>query len=208
MFVEGDTVMHLSARSQFPQQFIEVVQHGGDVNLRGRHGDMVIHELIKGGVPNPKARIEAAVKHGADINAFNASGDTPIILACGWGSQFDVAIFLLSLGADPEIREQNGMMTAVHSVLAFKRNVKKGTKIATLDSQAFAEQFLQLLKERGCDLDEAQADLDRWSRFAKKRPDNPSWYHKDEIQRLKRRDQERMKKANAPVADEPPPQPH
>ncbi|EMI46089.1 ankyrin repeat domain-containing protein, partial [Rhodopirellula sp. SWK7] len=103
-FRAGDTVMHLAARSQFPDHFLQVMKHGGDPTILGRHGDTVIHEIIKAGVPNPVPRIEAAVKGGADINAFNRSGYTPIQQSITRFSQLKLAAELMRLGADPTIR--------------------------------------------------------------------------------------------------------
>ncbi|EMI45393.1 Ankyrin repeat-like protein, partial [Rhodopirellula sp. SWK7] len=103
-FRAGDTVMHLAARSRFPDHFLLVMKHGGDPTIRGRHGDTVIHELIKAGVPNPVPRIEAAVRGGADIDAFNRSGYTPIQQSITRFSQLKLATELMRLGADPTIR--------------------------------------------------------------------------------------------------------
>lgn len=201
VFVPGDSVLHLSARSRFPNHFIEVMKHGGDPNLPGRHGDRIIHELVKSGVPNARQRISIAVEKGADLNVFDKTGCTPILLATSYFSQFDLASFLLNLGADPNMTEEHDILNAIHSALAFKRDVKRGATFATPEQMNAADRFIKDLEDRGYDLEEAQEDLDRWARLAKMKPGDPSWFRNREIARLDRREKERRKQA-LPIVDD------
>ncbi len=193
-FRPGDTVMHLSARSQFPNHFLEVMKHGGDPNLRGRHDDCVIHELLKGGVPNPLQRIKAIAEHGGDINAFDHSGYTPIQLAVNSFSQFAVAIELLKLGADPTIHSKDNLGNCIHDVLAIKRRVNAKQAVLTAQESIDIDSFILQLRNKGYNVDEAQDDIDRWAKLASKNPGNPGWFRKSEIELAKKR---AIEKANA-----------
>ncbi len=126
IFKAGDAVLHMAARSQFAEHFLLVMNYGGDPNLYSSRGDTVIHEAVKGLVPNPKERIKIAVDHGADINALDRSGDTPILLASHWASQFGLALYLMELGGDPTIRQKGSIGNAITTALVFKRDVTRG----------------------------------------------------------------------------------
>jgi len=48
VFKAGDAVLHMAARSQFPEHFELVMKHGGDANLLSSRGDTIIHEATTG----------------------------------------------------------------------------------------------------------------------------------------------------------------
>ncbi len=53
--------------------------------------------------------LKAAVKEGADINEKNEPyGTTPLMIACNWEGHEDMIEALLSLGADPNLRDKQG----------------------------------------------------------------------------------------------------
>ena len=55
----GHSVTHLAAGTKFPGYFKEVMQNGGDADLRhGEKGDSLLHVVIKAGVPDQKERFE------------------------------------------------------------------------------------------------------------------------------------------------------
>lgn len=202
VFRAGDTVVHLSARSQFEQHFLEVMKHGGDATLSGRNADGVIHEIIKSNVPNPVPRIRAAINAGADINAYDRAGYTPIHLSVIAFSQFDVAERLLELGADPTIMVRDDLGDCVHSLLALKRSVANGSGMLAKQDYSQIDSFLKAVKEHGYDVDEAQADIERWAELANKNPARPGWFREAEIKRLNERAAARVK-AKKPVEDAP-----
>ncbi|TWU19084.1 Ankyrin repeats (3 copies) [Allorhodopirellula heiligendammensis] len=187
VFRSGDTVMHLAARSQFPTQFLEVIKHGGNPTVPGRHGDTVLHEIIRAGVRNADERIAAAVAKGADINAIDHLEATPIETAVGRFGQYDLAIELLEMGADPTIASDERLGNTIHSVLANKRSVDNGKGVMFPREYAAIERFLAALQVKGYDVDQAQEDIERWAELSKQNPSRPGWFRKNEILRLKKR---------------------
>lgn len=195
VFKTGDAVLHLAARSQFAEHFSLVMHYGGDPNLYSSRGDTVIHEAIKGLVPNPRERIKLAVDHGADINALDRSGDTPLLLACHWASQYGLALYIMDLGGDPTIRQKGSIGNAITTALAFKRDVGEGAKVATPQKQMELDQFIQTLVDRGYNTVQAQADIERWGKLQRSKPGKPGWFAKQEAEDLAKRDeQERRSK--------------
>lgn len=196
VFRAGDTVMHLAARSHFPTQFLEVMKHGGDPTVPGRRGDSVLHEIIRAGVPNAHERISAAVASGADINAIDRLEATPIETAVGRFGQYDLAIQLIELGANPTVTSHTQLGNTIHSVLASKRSVDQGHGLKIPEEYEDMERFIATLRDRGYDVDEALEDLKRWAKLSKQRPRSPGWFREDEISFLQKRtaERERQKK--------------
>lgn len=190
VFRAGDTVMHLAGRSQFPTQFLEVMRHGGDPTVPGRQGDSVLHEIIRAGVPNANERIAAAVASGADINAIDRLEATPIETAVGRFGQYDLAIELLKLGADPTVVSNGRLGNTIHFVLANKRQKDLGRTSRVPEEYASIERFISALRESGYDVDQAQADIQRWEKLTEQDPEHPGWFREDEIWRLQKRDRE------------------
>jgi len=198
VFKAGDAVLHMAARSQFPEHFELVMKHGGNPNLRSSRGDTIIHEAITGLVPNSRQRIKIAVDHGADINALNKSGDTPVFLACTWAAQYGLAIYILDLGGDPTIRRKGGLSGPMQHALAFKRDIKLSRKPATPQQEAGLDEFIQILKDRGYNMDQAQEDIERWGKLTKEKPGTPGWFRKREAEELAIRDEkERQEREKA-----------
>lgn len=189
-FRAGDTVMHMSARSHFPNQFLEVMKRGGDPTIPGSHGDSVLHEIIRAGVPNADERISAAVARGADINAIDRFDATPIETAVGRFGQYDVAIQLLRMGADPTIKGKGRLENAIHLVLAEKRSVDRGQGIKIPSEYQSLKHFIGVLRESGYNVDQAQEDIERWKRLYEQNPEHPGWYRDAEIRRLQTREAE------------------
>lgn len=193
IFRAGDTVMHLAGRSHFPTQFLEVMKHGGDPTVPGRHGDSVLHEIIRAGVPNAHERISAAVASGADINAIDRLEATPIETAVGRFGQYDLAILLLKMGADPTVKGDGRLENTIHLVLAQKRSVDRGQGLKIPSEYQSLLHFIAVLRESGYDVDQAQADIERWKKLYEQDPEHPGWYREAEIRRLQKRDAELKK---------------
>ncbi|TWT55380.1 Ankyrin repeats (3 copies) [Allorhodopirellula solitaria] len=187
VFRVGDTVMHLAGRSQFPTQFLEVMKHGGDPTLPGRYGDSVLHEIIRAGVLNANERMAAAIANGADLNEIDHLEATPIETAVGRYGQYDLAIELLEMGADPTVASDERLGNTIHSVLVIKRSVdnRRGVKIPR--EYASMQRFISALRSEGYDVDQAQEDIERWAKLSKQNPGRPGWFREGEILRLKNR---------------------
>jgi ankyrin repeat protein len=84
-------------------------------------------------------RIRALVKAGADINALDYTGATPLMWACGTSHE-DAAHLLLDLGADGTIRKDKYGTSALHFachegfVSVIRRLVEMGADINALDN--------------------------------------------------------------------------
>jgi uncharacterized protein len=90
----GDSVTHMTAKSAFPQQFRDVMDHGGDPNLRNpRTNETVLGLLIR---TANRERIRLLLDKGADLNLLSGSSP-PVIEAISWFGQYDLALEPLTM---------------------------------------------------------------------------------------------------------------
>ncbi|KAK2813306.1 hypothetical protein FQN50_000621 [Emmonsiellopsis sp. PD_5] len=82
------------------------------VNAVDGQGDTALHT-----VPITPYLIKSLVKHGANIEARNASGKTPLCLAARYGAGAEIIALYLSFGADRRAVDSGGMPPAHHSAL-------------------------------------------------------------------------------------------
>ena len=82
-----------------------MLQAGSDINLTDADGNTLLHlsETRK----SIGISIEEILIHGADINAQNNQGQTPLMLACRYDKNADF-ITLLEHGADVNIKDKSG----------------------------------------------------------------------------------------------------
>ncbi|WP_158521207.1 ankyrin repeat domain-containing protein [Fuerstiella marisgermanici] len=194
-FHAGDSVTHMSARTQFPGYLEAVMESGGDPNLIDqRRNRTLLHAVITAGVPDVKQRVQILIDNGADLNALDSSGHPPVRMAVMWFRQFDVALKLLKAGATPSIYRPRSNSKLVHAVES------AGQEVETMsDSQR--KSFIALeawLREAGEDLKAARMDNARWSEWI--RTLAPSEYRK----RIDREVAERMAREKAAVKSEEP----
>ncbi|WP_150122623.1 ankyrin repeat domain-containing protein [Rhodopirellula islandica] len=158
-FEQGESVTWLSAKSAFQKQFNLVMNNGGDANITDRWGDPVIHELILFGGGNVKSRLLTLAEHGADIDAVDTMGSSPLTHAISAYGQYEVAHVLLDLDADPRIREKKSI-GPMHSMVraAERREYMPATQKAAFDS------LMKRLEDLGMSQEDAEADWERWSR--------------------------------------------
>lgn len=158
-FVPGDSVTTLSAKSGFPDHFRLVMEHGGDPNLvHPVDKESVLQIIIKYG-PKKKERIALLIKKGADLN-LNRGSTPPVMNAVSFLGQYDLALYLLESGADPNQYMASENKKLVHLVINEKKRVDLAKDPAVI--QAY-EKLVGWLKNHGQSFEEAQADLDRWA---------------------------------------------
>lgn len=157
-FESGDSVTMITAKSGFQEHFRQVMDHGGDPNLvhRGNNKSLLQTVIMSGA--NKKERVELLIKKGADLNMDPGSAP-PVIVAATFFGQYDLALFLLKSGADPNQYMQKENMKLVHTLINEKSRVEQSADPAT--KQAY-ESLVTWLKEHGQSFEVAQADLDRW----------------------------------------------
>lgn len=85
--------------------FENMLQAGSDINLTDAEGNTLLHlsETRK----DIGISIEDILIHGADINAQNNQGQTPLMLACRYDKNADF-ITLLEHGADINLKDKSG----------------------------------------------------------------------------------------------------
>jgi ankyrin repeat protein len=88
-----------------------LLKNGGNPNLRDKLKETPIFQAVE---CLRKVNIDILLKAGADINAQNVSGKTPMMDA-GDLRLFDMVLYLLQLGADPKI-EDNWHYTILYSI--------------------------------------------------------------------------------------------
>src|SRR4051794_4019141 len=112
--VAGDTALHIAAAAYRPEIVQALSEAGGDVRARNRLGDEPLHAAAVGGPGtstwNPVAQVATIVcliQKGADPNAFNKTGVTPLHRAVRTRCAAAVDA-LIAHGADPHRCNKNG----------------------------------------------------------------------------------------------------
>ena len=78
---------------------------GADPSIVDKYRDSCLHAAIHGQCSTET--IQKIIDHGADVNAVNNDGATPLLLACS-KAQAESAELLLNVGADPNIADGDG----------------------------------------------------------------------------------------------------
>ena len=116
------TPLLLAAREARPDAVALLLAHGADVSKKDSYGNTVLHrirdmfsppmhEMHEGDLART---IKVLVDAGADVNAKNTRGETPLVKMCGDGSVEAVRV-LLAQGANPA--EQSNLTRSQHSAL-------------------------------------------------------------------------------------------
>jgi ankyrin repeat protein len=109
-------------------------------------GDELLHVAIRGGGKERGKLIPLLLSHGADIEARDEKGRTPLITAAFWGTK-DIAQILVDSGANVAAKDQEGQ-TALH-LTASHGLVERASKTESVD-------LMQLF--RGSDLESTDDD--------------------------------------------------
>ncbi len=113
----GDTPLHLAARSCHNEITKVLLDHGADIKITNNTGGTALHSAADSGKID---NIRTLLAYGADPNATNKYGNTALMLCKGSDECFRT---LIAYGADPNKVNHNGS-TALHSM-----HFNNGTKI-------------------------------------------------------------------------------
>lgn len=165
LFVGGDSVSHMAARSVF-EYFDLVFDHGGDPELPGWiDHNPAIFSIIKAGIltEEKKKRIAKLIDSGFDINqpgSEYSGGSTPLMQAITFAGQYDLALFLLANGANPYQYGGSRGISQIGHLLAHARN----SSFLKITSQEHRDQFEKLvvfLETKGVFVDDYAVDQER-----------------------------------------------
>lgn len=148
VFDDGGTVMYWAVQHRDEVFLKAALEHGGDPNQKVltwhvMPGDYWHYEtLIFGALGEQRDKLDILLAAGADVNAQNSFGNTPVMVAAGRGS-FDVVYQLLAHGADYRIKNNSG-----HTLvdwIASERNLMDPNH----ELYAWMQKVIAWLEERG-----------------------------------------------------------
>ncbi len=105
----GRTPLHEACRAESGSSVRLLIKHKAHVKARADDGDTPLHSIVENAYVSDSMlnNIELLVRRGADINARNKVGLTPLAKACVTGSEYAFKK-LLSLGAETEVCDNDG----------------------------------------------------------------------------------------------------
>lgn len=141
---DGQSVMEFAAVAKNSEYLTLALQYGGNVNapdsLMGR-------TILFSAIDNKRnENIRILARKGADLNRVGKAGFTPM-MHCVTSSKYDLALLILSLGADPNVKDQQG--NHVGDIITIFGN--RGIKVLGKQKEqgAFYDQYVNELKKRG-----------------------------------------------------------
>jgi uncharacterized protein len=162
-------VLLWAVRVDDPDWLEMLILHKANVNLVGQSIiETTTTPLIEAVFEGRRKNVEMLIKAGADVNFRQPDkdgGGTPVIHAASLG-EFDIAYILLVAGADYRPRTKGGWDVTYEVVRH---------SIGPNDEElAWREKVIQLLKERGADVEAAQKRVE--AERAQDRKDRPWLY--------------------------------
>lgn len=101
-----ESALNAAVQAEKAEAALVLLQAGADPNVK--KGPSVLHEAAKTGLVKV---VDYLLKKGADVNAVNSSGLTPLAMAAT-GDQLEVATLLLASGADVKLGDNNALICA------------------------------------------------------------------------------------------------
>jgi ankyrin repeat protein len=155
---KGSSVVHMAAKSAFPEHFELVMKHGADPNLKDGSDESPVSSVIGGTSPEKKKRLQMLIDAKADLDHISSqTWQNPLRYAVSFFGQFDLALMLLKAGADPDLSFPKSRKKIVHEVLYRRERVKDPGTLRQ------ADEVLEWLNNHGQDVEQAKADIRRWS---------------------------------------------
>lgn len=151
----GSSVTELAAGTEFPEHFYLVMQYGGDPNfVNPKTKKPLLFTVIRRGGADIKAKINILIDKGIDLNCKEGDGTPATFCAASWFCGYDLALFLLESGADPQAHQQN-QTRLIDMLLLWE----KKTQRLSPETQASYKRLLDWLVAHGESIDEAKARL-------------------------------------------------
>ena len=153
VFEGGGTVMYWAVQHRDERFLKAAMNHGGDPNQKVRTwhvmpGDYWHYEtLIFGALGEQRDKLDMLLAAGADVNARDSFGNTPVMAAAGRGS-FDVVYKLLNHGADYSVKNNSGH-TLVDRIADVRNRMDPKHEL-----YAWMERVIQWLEEQGVEVPE------------------------------------------------------
>jgi ankyrin repeat protein len=132
----GGTALMIAAALGFPETAALLLDHGAQANAQDERGTRALHAVAQfafrsAETARAQRTIELLLERGADVNAANASGQTPLLLLLGARAEPGTAAdqkhllvllrLLLHAGANIDVQDQRGVgplhACAMHGLL-------------------------------------------------------------------------------------------
>ena len=131
------------------------MQYGGDPNfVNPKTKKPLLFTVIRRGGADIKAKINILIDKGIDLNCKEGDGTPATFCAASWFCGYDLALFLLESGADPQAHQQN-QTRLIDMLLLWE----KKTQRLSPETQASYKRLLDWLVAHGESIDEAKARL-------------------------------------------------
>jgi ankyrin repeat protein len=94
-----------STRHGRASEVTQLLEKGVPVNVKDKFGNTILAVACQNGL---KKLAKIALRRGADINSKNYKGNTPLHFCYTYGYGDTLGTYLISKGADPDIRNHSG----------------------------------------------------------------------------------------------------
>ena len=101
-----DQLFSLARHNRYKDVPIKLEEYGFDVDVENYHGNTLLCVASQNGL---KRMAKLALRMGADIDHSNGMGNRPLHFCCAFGFA-ELAAYLISKGADPMLRNNNGVL--------------------------------------------------------------------------------------------------
>lgn len=152
-FEKGKSVTYLAFETKWDEHYKLVLQHGGNPHLQCEKQREPLVHIATRRIPRLKAILQA----GADVDARDRIGRTPLMRCASVGGATR-ALVLLQHGADPFLYQEGRVRQAAHFLIQDEHNLPINNEA---NRQAYKE-LCRVLEARGVDFEAARQDIERW----------------------------------------------